>query len=251
MSGHRRRLLPFPRHYETSCRYLLPASTFVSRLSLISIRVTYSCPCTNKTRYIHLSFSLQINALLAHYGYDSIAFNQLEEETWYNQEKFQTWIEDVRRATDPLHSASSSPTATPIMRTILLGLDGRRRTRNLFDIPYSTSTNPLSVTIPPSTCTSMLTTPSTFPNWSNLLPYYHMMFPDLSSYSTIDPTTSVSPSCGSSSTYTRSLPISTIPPNLSNCPPVSSSSLISSPRRNQQYSPLDPHRHRSSSLSRA
>ena len=196
-------------------------------------------------------FSLQINALLAHYGYESIAFSRLEEETWYNQEKFQTWIEDVRRATDPLHSASSSLTETPVMRTILLGLDGRHRRRNFLDTLTLTSTNPLTVTIPPSTCASTLTTPSTFPSWSALLPYYNMMFPGLSSYSLTNPTTSLNPSSGSSSTHTHSLPISTIVPNPSDCPPMSSFSVISSPSQTQRYSPLDPHRHHPASLNRA
>ena len=137
------------------------------------------------------------------------------------------------------------------MRTILLGLDGRHRRRNFLDTLTLTSTNPLTVTIPPSTCTSTLTTPSTFPSWSALLPYYNMMFPSLSSYPLTNPATSLHPSSEFSSTHTHSLPISTIAPNPSDCPPMSSSPVISSPSQTQQYSPLDPHRHRPASLNRA
>ena len=188
------------------------------------------------------SFSLQINALLAHYGYDSIAFSRLEEETWYQKEKFQSWINDVRRATNPLHAATLSTKETPVMRTVLLGLDGRRRRRNLFDALSFTTTTPLSVTIPSSTSTSTITSPSPFPSLSTLIPYYHMMFPHLTSYPTTSSTMPPATTCGPSSTYTYPLPTPAIPSD--------SSPSASSDHRSRRHSPLDPHRHHSSPPSR-
>ena len=187
-------------------------------------------------------FSLQINALLAHYGYDGIAFSRLEEETWYQKEKFQSWINDVRQATNPLHTATLSTKETPVMRTVLLGLDGRRRRRNLFDTFSSTTTIPLSVAVSSSTSISTITSPSPFPSLSTLIPHYHMMFPHLTSYpstsSAIPPITT----CGPFSTYSYPLPVPAIPSD--------SSPSASSDHRSRRHSPLDPHRHHFSPPSR-
>ena len=207
------------------------------------MRIFFSLEKKNDKHFYFLFpfFSLRINALLAHYGYDSIAFNQLEEETWYNQEKFRSWIDDVRRATNPLHTATLTTKETPVMRTVLLGLDGRRRRRNIFDALSSITTTPLSVSVPSSASTSTITSPSPFPSLSALIPYYHMMFPQLASYPTTSSTIPPNPTCGPSSTYTCSLPIPAIPSD--------SSPSASSGHRSRRHSPLDPHRPYSSPLS--
>ena len=156
--------------------------------------------------------------------------------------EIQSWINDVRRATNPLHTATLSTKETPVMRTVLLGLDGRRRRRNLFDTLSSTTTTPLSVTVPSSASTSTITSPSPFPSLSTLIPYYHMMFPHLTSYpttsSTMPPVTTCGPPVPILILY-LSLPSHQIPPPL--LPPTIDLDDIL---------PWIPHRHHSSPPSR-
>ena len=121
------------------------------------------------------------------------------------------------------------------MRTVLLGLDGRRRRRNLFDTLSSTTTIPPSVAVPSSTSTSTITSPSPSPSPSTLIPHYHMMFPHSTSHPSISSAIPPITTCGPLSTYSYPLPVPAIPSD--------PSPSASSDHRSRRHSPLDPHRH--------